>query len=124
MVDTLGNLLAVKVHAGNIHDTKAGIDVVNRAMKNYPTIQAISADAGYRKTFEADVWEQFSIPVAISQKITGEWKIIAKRWVVERTFAWLNHSRRLAKDVEITVCSAENFVKIDHIRQLVRGLKW
>ena len=123
LVDTIGNLLGVVVHAGNIHDTKAGILVVNKVMKRYPSIQAISADAGYRKTFEKDVLDNYDIPVDISTKINGEWKIIPKRWIVERNFAWMNNFRRLTKDFEITVKSAESFVKIAHIAQILRMLK-
>ena len=88
LVDTIGNLLGVVVHAANIHDTKAGIMVVDKSLQIYPTIKAISADAGYRKTFEQDVMNNHNIPVDISTKINGKWKIIAKRWVVERNFAW------------------------------------
>ena len=79
LVDTIGNLLGVVVHAANIHDTKAGIMVVDKSLQIYPTIKAISADAGYRKTFEQDVMNNHNIPVNISTKINGEWKIIAKR---------------------------------------------
>ena len=122
LVDTIGNLLGVVVHAANIHDTRAGIMVVDKALKTYPTIEAISADAGYRKTFEQDVMNNHNIPVDISTKINGEWRIIAKRWVVERNFAWLNNARRLAKDFEITVLSAESFIKIAHITQLLRNM--
>ena len=122
LVDTIGNLLGVVVHAANIHDTKAGILVVNKVMKIYPSIQAISADAGYRKTFEKDVLDNYDIPVDISTKINGEWKIIPKRWIVERNFAWMNNFRRLTKDFEITVKSAESFVKIAHIAQMLRNL--
>ncbi|MFK0578756.1 IS5 family transposase [Campylobacter jejuni] len=122
LVDTIGNLLGVVVHAANIHDTRAGIMVVDKALKTYPTIEAISADAGYRKTFELDVMNNHNIPVDISTKINGEWRIIAKRWVVERNFAWLNNARRLAKDFEITVLSAESFIKIAHITQLLRNM--
>ncbi len=122
LVDTIGNLLGVVVHAGNIHDIKAGILVVNKVMKIYPSIQAISADAGYRKTFEKDVLDNYDIPVDISTKINGEWKIIPKRWIVERNFAWMNNFRRLTKDFEITVKSAESFVKIAHIAQMLRNL--
>jgi len=46
MTDTLGNLLAVKVHRANLHDTKAGIFPAVKACRLYPTIQAICADAG------------------------------------------------------------------------------
>lgn len=48
-------------------------------MKIYPSIKAISADAGYRKTFEQNVLDSYDIPVDISTKINGEWQIIPKR---------------------------------------------
>ena len=51
----MGNLLAVVVHAANIHDTKSGILAARKAFEKYPTIQRFCADAGYRKTFEQDV---------------------------------------------------------------------
>ena len=51
----MGNLLAVVVHAANIHDTKAGIWAAKKAFETYPSIQRFCADAGYRKTFGQDV---------------------------------------------------------------------
>lgn len=53
----MGNLLAVVVHAANIHDTKAGILVAEKAFETYPSIQRFCADAGYCKTFEQDVFD-------------------------------------------------------------------
>ncbi|MGN0707979.1 MAG: transposase, partial [Faecalibacterium sp.] len=47
------------------------------------------------------------LEVDISARIKPEWTILPKRWIVERTFAWINHSRRLSKDYEITVKSAQ-----------------
>jgi putative transposase len=89
LVDTIGNLLGVVVHAANIHDTKAGIIVVDKALKTYPTIKAISADAGYRKTFEQDVLEGYKIPVDISAEINGEWKIIIMDdWAIDNGFVF------------------------------------
>lgn len=86
----MGNLLDVVVHAANLHDTKSGILVARQVMARFPTIKAFSADAGYRKSFEERMVEEFRCPVDISEKIKGSWQIIPKRWVVERTFAWLN----------------------------------
>ena len=48
--------------------------------------------------------------------------VLPKRWVVERTFAWLSQSRRLSKDYEVSVASAEAFIKIACIRRMVRLL--
>lgn len=108
----MGNLLAVKVHAANIHDTKAGILAAKRAFEKYPTIQRFCADAGYRKTFERNIAETLSLGVDISARIKPGWEILPKRWVVERTFAWMNNSRRLSKDYEISVSSAESMCLI------------
>mgnify|MGYP005840549951 CR=1 FL=1 len=60
--------------------------------------------------------------IEISQRITPGWSLLAKRWIVERTFSWLNGYRRLSKDVEITVQSAENMIMIAHIALLAKRL--
>ncbi len=122
VVDTMGNLLDVVVHAAHLHDTKSGFLVARKVMVQFPTIKAFSADAGYRKSFEEMMIEEFGCPVDISEKIKGSWQIIPKRWVVERTFAWLNHSRRLAKAVEKSVSSEVAFVKLSHISRLLKEL--
>jgi transposase len=119
----MGNLLAVTVHAANIHDTVAGIGPARRAAERYPSIARFCADAGYRGTFVLNVDEVLGLGVDISQKIKPhEWEKLPWRWVVERTFGWLNHSRRLSKDYEITVASAEAIIKISHIHTLIKRL--
>ena len=61
--------------------------------------------------------------VDISPKIKGEgFQIILKRWIVERTFAWLNYSRRLSKDYEIKTKSEEAMIIISHIHTLIKCL--
>ncbi len=123
VVDVLGNLLAVVVHAANIHDTVSGILAASQAMINYPTIRGFCADAGYKGTFENNLWDEFQCGVDISEKIKPkEWEILPWRWIVERTFSWLNSYRRLSKDYEITVRSAESMVKIAHIHTLLKRL--
>ena len=115
--------MAVKVHRANIHDTKAGIFPAIKAYRLYPSIQAICADAGYRKTFVINVETVLGLRVDISPKIkTLGFQVIPKRWVVERTFAWLYNSRRLAKDFEKTFSSQEAMIKISHIRTLLNRL--
>ena len=103
----MGNLLAVAVHAANIHDTKSGILAAKDAFEKYPSIQRFCADAGYRKTFEQDVSRELGLGVDISTRIKPGWEILPKRWIVERSLAWLNNSRRLSKDYEISVRSAQ-----------------
>jgi transposase len=120
VTDMQGHLLHVSVHAANTHDTVAGCNVFEEALKKYPTLLGVCADAGYRKTFEKFVQNLLKKTVKISARITPEWAVLAKRWVVERTFAWLNHFRRLAKDFEIALSSAENNVMIAHIMILIK----
>jgi len=119
----MGNLLSVVVHAANIHDTKSGILSVRRAMEKYPTLQAFCADAGYHGTFVKDVQNEFGMKVDISEKIRPhQWEKLPWRWVVERTFGWMNASRRLSKDFEISVTSEEAMVKISNIATLLKRL--
>jgi len=119
----MGNLLAVVVHAANIHDTKSGIEPAKLAFECYPSIEKFCADAGYRGTFIMDVDEILGLGVDISEKIKPhQWEKLPWRWVVERTLSWLNNSRRLSKDYEITIASAEAVVKISHFHTLLKRL--
>ena len=89
----------------------------------YPTIKKFCGDAGYRGTFVREVKEYLGLDVDISTKIISqEWHLIPKRWVVERTFAWLNNSRRLSKDYEILTTCAEAMIKLSHIHTLLKRL--
>ena len=117
----MGNLLAVVVHAANIHDTKAGINPAKQAFEAYPTLKRFCADAGYRGTFVLDLDEILRLGVDISEKIRPhEWEKLPWRWVVERTLGWLGHSRRLSKDYEISIDSAETMVRISHLHTLLK----
>jgi transposase len=83
----------------------------------------ICADAGYRKTMEEFVIKVLGKTIEISERISKEWAILAKRWIVERTLSCLNHFRRLSKDYEISVASAENYVMIAHSMLLLKRLE-
>jgi transposase len=122
ITDTMGNMLKVKVHAANIHDTVAGGAVFKGALDKYPSIKGCCADEGYRKTFESYVMS-LGKTVKISEKIKPKgWAVLPQRWVVERTLGWMGYSRRLAKDYEITTVSQENMVMISHIHTLIKSL--
>ena len=120
VVDTQGYLLAIVVHAANIHDTKSGINPAKQAFEKYPSIQKFCGDDGYRKSFEQDVLEQLGLGVDISKRIKPKFEILPKRWVVERTFGWATHSRRLFKDVEIKTVHEENMFMISHLTTLLK----
>ena len=117
----MGNLLAVVVHAANIHDTKSGINPAKQAFEAYPTIKRFCADTGYRGTFVLDLDEVLHLGVDISEKIKPHaWEKLPWRWVVERTLGWLGHSRRLSKDYEIFTASAKTMVRISHLHTLIK----
>ncbi|MEI7474965.1 MAG: transposase [bacterium] len=116
VVDILGNLLHVQVHAANIHDTKAGCNIFQAISDKYPSILAFSADAGYRGTSKDYVENTLELMIDISKKIKDTFAILPKRWIVERTFAWINNFRRASKDYEILTLTAENIVRIAMIR--------
>ena len=119
----MGNLLAVVAHAANIHGTKSGILAAKPAYERYPSIRRYCVDAGYRGTFVSEIRKNLSLSVDISEKIKPHrWEKLPWRWMVERTFGWLNHSRRLGKDYEITVSSAVTMVKISHLHTLLKRL--
>jgi len=115
-VDILGGLLHVKVHAANIHDTKSGCNIFRETSDKYPSILAFSADAGYRGTSVDYVQDTLQLMIDISKKIKDEFAVLPKRWIVERTFAWINNFRRATKDFEILTSTAENVVRIAMIR--------
>ena len=124
VTDTMGNLLCIHVHAANIHDTKGGVYTFEKALYRYPTIQAGCADGGYRWTFQNTFDESHNIRIDISMQIKEQkgFQVLPKRWVVERTFAWLNCSRRLSKDYETSCCSAEAMIMISHAATLLNRL--
>jgi putative transposase len=120
MTDIMGNLLAIIVHAANIHDTIGGLDVYNKTIKAYPSIAGISGDMGYRGTF-FDYVVKTGRKCDITERIEPKkWEIHPKRWIVERTFAWASHSRRLSKDYEINENSEEAWFIISHCHTILR----
>ena len=118
----MGNLLCIHVHAANIHDTKGGVFTFEKALHRYPTIQAGCADGGYRGTFKNTFEEFHNIRIDISMQLKEQkgFQVIPKRWIVERTLAWLNTSRRLSKDYEIKTAYAETMCIISHFHTLLR----
>lgn len=121
VTDTQGHMLHVTVHAANKHDTVTGCEVFEKALQKYPSLQGVCADAGYRKTMEEFV-RGLNKTIEISARLSKEWAILAKRWVVERTLGWLNGYRRLSKDFEISLSSSENYVMIAHSMTLLSRL--
>ena len=97
------------------------VEVLQECGNGWLRIKCAESATGfaYRKTFEQDVKETLGLEVDISARIKPEWTILPKRWIVERTLAWINYSRRLSKDYEITVESAQAMCMIAALRTLI-----
>ena len=93
---------------------------MREAYQKHQTIEAFSGDGGYRKTALEFVENILHLKLYISQKIKDIFAILPKRWIVERTFAWLGNYRRLSKDYEKLLISEENMVRIAMLRITIR----
>jgi len=121
VTDTSGSLLAVQVHAANIQDNHGAVPLLKSLGIAFPKLRYIFADRVYRGNkllnaiSEVGKW---TIEIVTRSQTVGTFKAERKRWVVERTLAWFGRSRRLAKDFEATIASAEAWLLIASIRVL------
>jgi putative transposase len=122
VVDTLGNLISVIVHAANVHDTVSGCNVLQAAAKKHTSLKAFSGDEGYRGTAVEFVENTLALKLHLSKKIKDAFAVLPIRWIVERTFAWLGNYRRLSKDYEKLTLTAENMVRIAMLRIMLTRL--
>ena len=112
IVDTMGYLISVFVHPANMYDRNAGIRLLEKVFKKYK-LKKIWADNTYRGNFVKTAKSQYNCDIEIKQRKSKKgFKPIRKRWVVERTFAWLTRNRRLAREYEKTTKSIESMVYI------------
>jgi len=122
VVDTQGLMHEVFVHKANIHDSKGGAILADIVLKQQKKVKKMLADLGYRGFFEEVVRLIHKRSVEFSSKIIGEFTIQPKRWIVERTIAWLNWSRRLSKDFEQKCIYSENIIRIAAIALTLRQI--
>jgi len=118
-VDTMGYIICICVHAANIYDGKAGTLLLDRLFSKFK-IKKIWADNTYRGEFVTYAKDQYDCDVEIKSPTQKEFKPIKKRWVVERTFAWLTRNRRLVREYEKTPRSSETMVYIASSRLILK----
>jgi transposase len=125
LVDTLGLLLSAAVHCADIQDRDGAalvLDPGTRAL--FPFIIRIFADAGYqgsRAALAAASSGNWIIEI-VKRNELHTFIVLPKRWIVERTIAWLNRCRRLAKDWECLNRKALAFLRLASIRLMLRKL--
>ena len=124
LVDTLGLLLGVSILPANIQDRDGTRDLLRRVRRRFPFIEKIFADAGYQgpkmaKTIAATGCWRIEI---VKRTDLHRFIVLPKRWVVERTFAWISRNRRLARDFERYATTVAAFVRLAMIRLMLKRL--
>ena len=124
LVDTLGLLLNVVVHPANVQDRDGAFKLLHRARRLFPFIERIFADGGYAgKKMARVVWRTGTWKLEIVKRSDAPgFEVLPKRWIVERTFAWISRNRRLARDFERYAATAAAFIRLAMIRIMLRRL--
>ena len=139
LVDTMGLLLKVVVHPGNLHDRQGGKLLVNAVRGQFPRLAHIWADQGYTGEFKRWASKELGVELEVVdrwwrqlQRYAPElleqagfqpgFHVLPRRWVVERTFAWLGRNRRLSKDYEMLPTTSETWCYIAMSRLMLKRL--
>ena len=122
LTDTVGNMLNVVVSAANMYDGKGGQLVIEKILDTFPTIEHIWADGTYRGGLIEWVRETLGATLEIVNRPEGQkgFQVLPKRWVVERTFAWLGNYRRLSKDYERLPHNSEAMIYLASIKTMLK----
>jgi transposase len=125
VTDTAGHLVGLQVHAADIQDRDGAVGVLASIRSLYPWLRHVFADGGYAGGKLRDALTalgRWTIEIIKRSDQAKGFELLPRRWVVERTFAWLGRCRRLAKDFETTIASAVAWVLVAHIRTVTRRL--
>lgn len=128
IVDTVGLLLMVVITAASVQDRDGARLVTEKMRAAFPGVELMWADGGYAGRFVSWAKELFGLAIEIVRKLEGQrgFAVLPRRWVVERTFAWITKCRRLALDYERRIDHAESMVHLAMIglmlRRLARGV--
>ena len=125
VTDTAGNMLDAIVHEASVQDRDGAPGLVELAAENFPTLATLFADGGYAgEKLEAALAHVEGLVLKIVKRSDHAkgFVVLPKRWIVERTFAWLGRCRRLAKDWEASIDSSEAWMFIASIRRMTRSI--
>jgi putative transposase len=124
LVDTQGCLLGVLVLAADLSDQVGGLLLLGLCAASFPLLAKVWADQAYGGDFPAWVQAQYQIAVEIVAKLADQrgFVVLPKRWIVERTLAWLSRGRRLKLDYEREPAYSEAWIYIASIHRMVQHL--
>jgi putative transposase len=127
LVDTLGLLLIVVVTAASVQDREGAMSLLDALRYRFSRLRLIWADQAYAGELVAWLWDRRpwrKIRLEIVKRPEGikGFLLLPKRWIVERTFAWLGRCRRLSKDDEYLTQTSETMIRVAMIHLMVRRL--
>ena len=125
VVDTTGMLFGLVVHATDVQDRDGAPAVLKSIRHTCPWLRHLFADGGYagpKLRGALDRIGKWTLEIVKRSDTAKGFEVLPRRWVVERTFAWLGRCRRLAKDWEKSIASSEAWINIAHIRLTTRRL--
>jgi putative transposase len=123
VVDTMGLLICIIVHSADIQDRDGAKLVMAKLKDNLCKLVKIFADGGYAGKLIEYVENTFNWVLEIVKRDSKEFKVLPKRWIVERTISWINNSRRNAKDYEYLLETSEAMVQLAMIRIMLNRIK-
>ena len=113
------------ITAASVQDRDAGRKVLEQVPEaHYPELLTVFADAGYQGRLEDIALEEHALELVIVPKLEGQstFAVLPRRWVVERTFAWLMRYRRLRADYETEPASSRGWILIAAVHGMARRL--
>lgn len=123
VVDTIGLLLCVVVHVASLQDRDGARPVPAKLKNLFPTLKVVFADGGYTGKLLQWVEQLKAFVLNIIRRTDKGFKILPKRWIVERTFGWLGKYRKLSKDYERLTENSEAVIKLAMINLMLRRLR-
>ena len=139
LVDTSGLVMKARVHPADLADREGARIVLDRVDETFPSLRHLWADAGYRgSALRRWITERLGLSLEIVQRrsrwvrvrndvepeaIPAGFEVIRRRWVVERTFAWISRNRRMSRDFEFLAQTTEALIYVTMIRLMLRRFK-
>ena len=124
IVDTLGLILGLTVHAGDVQDRDGAELVLADIAGRFTRMKKLWADGGYAGELVDNVKRWYGRVIEVVKRSdAGKFVVLPKRWIVERTFAWLGKYRRLSKDYETNPQSSEAMIRLAMINLMIHRMK-
>ena len=117
-------MLNVSVHPADVQDRDGARELLRTARRSFPFVERIFADAGYQGPKMAKVVAETGrwLLAIVKRSDAHRFVVLPKRWIVERTFAWISRNRRLARDYERYARTVAAFVRLAMIRIMLKRL--